>query len=301
MRFSPSLSCISTDFGFSAFVMRSILVLLFILPLALTSPAEEGPSSDQLMKQETGTWDCPTREGQVTQKYLLYSPPDWDGKSPLPMLVFLHGAGYRGDDLTKLYKDEVLVLIRKGRVFNALVACPQAPTYWSGEQAAAFLQQIVASHAGKFDPDRVYLTGESAGGGGAWEGAKRCAELLAAVVPIASTHGSRENAAKLINLPIWAFHNAHDPYQFASKSRDQVDAVREAGGKYVFYTEYTETPGKQHDGIWPNAHSHAWKTAYNYEPMWSWLFSQRRGEPERALNPMPSPLMDPKSPWTPPR
>jgi predicted peptidase len=290
-----------TCFEFGVAIALAFLLLVFASPMALAGPEEPEPSGEQLMKQQTGTWRCPGREGEVSQEYLLYSPPGWDGKSPLPMLVFLHGAGYRGEDVTKLYKDEVPLLIRKGRVFDALVACPQTYSYWTGEQAAAFVEQILAAYDGKFDPDRVYLTGESAGGGGAWEGAKRCSGLLAAVVPVATSIGTTEGAEKLIHLPIWAFHNAHDPYQFASKSRDQVGAVRDAGGKYVFYTEYTETPGKQHNGIWPNAHSQAWKAAYHYQPMWNWLFAQRRNQPERALDPMPAPLTDPRSPWTPPR
>src|SRR5690606_32822758 len=112
--------------------------------------------------------------------------------------------------------------------------------------------------------------------------AKLHADRLAALVPIATTIGRSEGAEALVNLPIWAFHNVHDPYQAVDKTRTQVEAVRAAGGKVVKLTEYTETPGKQHNGVWPNAHRHAWETAYRDEAMWDWLFRQRRERSETA-------------------
>src|SRR5690606_17472009 len=114
-----------------------------------------------------------------------------------------------GDDLAKLDRAEIVRQVRTGRVFDAIVLCPQSPTYWSGEQAAAFIDHALNAYAGRFDPDRVYLTGESAGGGGTWESAKRCAGVLAAAVPIATTLGHTDHADQLVNLPTWAFHNIH--------------------------------------------------------------------------------------------
>src|SRR5690606_13542210 len=111
--------------------------------------------------------------------------------------------GYRGNDATKLEQAELVKQVRAGRVFRAVLLCPQVDSYWSGEQAAAFIDRATADYAGRFDPDRVYLTGESAGGGGAWEGAKLRADRLAAVVPIATTIGREDGAERLVNLPIW--------------------------------------------------------------------------------------------------
>ncbi len=245
------------------------------------SPATPPPAT-QKMSQSEGRWTYPIRvkqagaEENVEGGYLAFVPPQWDSASPLPLLIFLHGAGYRGFDLAKIDPDEIPKQIREGRVFEAIVLCPQVSTYWSGEQAAAFIDQALKDYAGRYDPARVYLTGESSGGGGTWEGAKLRADVLAAAVPICTTIGTAAGAEKLKRLPIWAFHNVNDPYQDIEKSRTQVRAIREAGGEFVTLTEYTEKPGKERDGKWPNAHKHAWETAYRTPALWEWLFRQRR-------------------------
>lgn len=266
-----------------------MLVRLLLLTTALMVGTTRALQAEP-MHESTGRWTFPADGAPREGGYLAFTPAAWDGQTPLPLLIYLHGAGYRGDDLAKLDDEELVKQIRDGRALDAIVLFPQTTTYWTGEQAAAFMDHAVSSYAGKFDPDRVYLTGESAGGGGAWEGAKLRADKLAALVPIASTIGRTEGAEKLVNLPIWAFHNVHDPYQKVEKSRTQVEAVRAAGGRFVFLTEYTETPGKQNaKGEWPNAHRHAWETAYRDPALWEWLFRQRRGDPERALDPPPQP------------
>jgi len=266
--------------------MKKFLVLLLLGASLHAEP----------MAEKTGAWNCPDNAKESVQPYLAFTPSHWNGRDPLPLLIFLHGAGFRGNDITKIDADEVPRQIRAGRVIDAIVLCPQSPTYWQGPQVAAFIDQMKKEWAGKFDPDRVYLTGESAGGGGAWEGAKLRAADLAAVVPIASAIGRTDGAEKLVKLPIWAFHNRNDPSQSAEKTRGQAAAVLAAGGKYVFYTEYTATPGKQINGRWPNAHKQAWEAAYNDDTMWRWLFRQRRGRPELALDPAPAPLTDPRGP-----
>lgn len=261
----------------------------FLAAMGMVGAVSAQPAATQPISPSTGRWNAPMGSDQHADAgYLAFTPPGWDQHTPLPLLIFLHGAGYRGDDLAKLDRSEIVRQIRGGRVFDAIVLCPQVPTYWSGEQAAAFIDHAIEAYAGRFDPDRVYLTGESAGGGGTWEGAKRRADRLAAAVPIATTLGQTDHADQLVNLPIWAFHNVHDPYQSVEKSRAQVNAIRQAGGTVVFLTEYTDTPGKMHDGIYPNAHRHAWETAYRDRQLWEWLFRQRRGHPERARTPPPT-------------
>ncbi|GEM_PF-5847788 len=265
----------------------TLLCLMGIIISTFVVAGETTPPPAQKMKQSLGKWTYPMEGKQQEGPFIFFTPPAWDGNTPIPMLIFLHGAGYRGNDISKLDQDEILKQIRAGRVFDAIVVCPQVGSYWAGEQAAVFIDQALEKFAGKFDPDRVYLTGESSGGGGTWEGAKLRAGVLAAAVPIATTLGKKEGAEKLVNLPIWAFHNIHDPYQVVEKSRIQVKAVKDAGGKYVFLTEYTVTAGKEKDGIWPNTHKQSWEAAYNYKPMWDWLFRQRRGKPDLSLDPPP--------------
>ena len=86
------------------------------------------------------------------------------------------------------------------------------------------------------DADRLYLTGYSMGGYGAWEAAERWPNYWAAVAPIAGG-GDPSLAARLVNVPIWAFQSANDDVVPISASRDMIAAIRAAGGNPL-YTEY---------------------------------------------------------------
>jgi predicted peptidase len=219
--------------------------------------------------------------------YVSYVPPGFTGKEQLPMLIFLHGSSGVGTNLKQVEADVIPLLIQDGHIFNAVVLCPQSPVHWTGEQAAAFIDHAMAEFGSQCDVNRIYLTGYAAGGAGVWEGAKLRADLLAAAVPISPTLGSPEGAQALVNLPLWAFHEATDPNHAVRKSRTPVEAVRSAGGQYVFYTEF-EGPLGQNPGIEGKAgRMDAWTVVYSNPAMWEWLWRQRRGQPELARNPAP--------------
>jgi predicted peptidase len=263
--------------------MRIATILILLLPLTVVA------QTTQPMTRTTGQWQyLDHKKTQLTGPYLAFTPATWDGKTPLPLVIFLHGAGSRGTDGRAMETEFLVEQITAGRQFEAIVLFPQVSTYWNGTQAASFIDLALNTYDGKHDPDRVYLMGESSGGGGCWEGAKLRADKLAAAVPIATITGRADDADKLVNLPIWAFHNVHDPYQVVDKSRTQVNAIKALGGKYVVYTEYTATAGKFVGGKWPNTHKHAWETALTDPALWEWMWRQRRGKPELALNPPPT-------------
>lgn len=271
-----------------------LILLLAAAPAAevLTDlrPAVDVPTT-QVMHARQGLWSFLHRGKERRQAvFVEYAPADWDGTTPLPLVVFLHGAGGRreaSDDLSDFYAEFIPAEIRRGRTFPALVLCPQSEGYW-GNEASDFLDQALAAYIGRVDPDRVYLIGLSSGGGGTWVTARERRHLLAAAVPVCGIRKSADQDADLVDLPIWAFHNIHDPYQSVAYTRAHVEAIRAAGGRFLRSTEYDETPGKSHPGkdgqpVWPRCHAHAWETAFSDPALWAWLFRQRRGHPERAL------------------
>lgn len=236
---------------------------------------------------ETGFLERTAAAGSLTIPYTVYVPPRWTPERKWPVILFLHGAGERGNDGEKQTAVGLGRAIRlaPGR-FPALVVFPQAPeeTRWIGEPAAAAMQALDETIA-KFngDPARVYLTGLSLGGYGTWHLALAHPDRFAALVPVCGgivragsatsvaqsplTAGAADpyafTARALRTIPVWMFHGADDTTVLPTESRRMADALRDAGGE-VRYTEYA---GVGHD---------SWTRAYAEEDLWLWLFAQKR-------------------------
>jgi predicted peptidase len=204
-----------------------------------------------------------------------------------PLVVFLHGAGERGDDnLAQLkYLPSWLAEPALRQSHPCFVLAPQcrqnhrwAPFDWSDKRSSPIAQSPTPDLAGaiaaldrvlsaeSIDPDRVLLTGLSMGGYGSWEWAMRAPERFAALVPICGG-GDERQAGRLVNLPIWCFHGAADNVVPVERSRTMVEAIRAAGGS----PRYSELPGVGHD---------SWTPAYRQPELLVWLFSQRRAAAE---------------------
>jgi predicted peptidase len=119
------------------------------------------------------------------------------------------------------------------------------------------------------DRKRIYLTGLSMGGYGAWEAAERWPDYFAAVVPIAGA-GDPTYASRLVHLPIWAFHSVDDTTVPVSGSRDMIQAIDAAGG-LPRYTEYTD----QGHGAWLAPFTILEKPTPTPD-FFSWLFAQHK-------------------------
>lgn len=234
-----------------------------------------------------------TRAEGVSYRYRIFVPDAWKRGTPVPAILFLHGAGERGSDNSLQTVVGIGRAIRRlGARFPALVVLPQAPldTVWTGAPARAAVQALDAA-LNEFDgdPDRVYLTGVSMGAYGAWQLALQYPDRFAAIVPIcggvrpppenpammvrAIPPGTADPAAyvaeRLRHLPTWIFHGALDPVIPVDDSRALADAMRTAGAP----VRYTELPNVRHN---------AWDPAYANAELWSWLFAQRRAPAESA-------------------
>ena len=146
--------------------------------------------------------------------------------------------------------------------FPFILVSPQNPdrSGWNPDKLNALLDSVLATY--HVDPDRVYLTGASMGGNGAWALAAAHPEKFAAVVPVSSS-GNPAEAPKLARLPIWAFNRAGDPVVHLERARATVEAVRAAGGNVKF----TVYPGATHD---------AWSETYDNPELYRWLLEQKR-------------------------
>ncbi len=150
----------------------------------------------------------------------------------------------------------------KKRDWRFVLLSPQCPkdSYWNPERLVELVENVCSRLP--VDRDRVYLTGYSMGGYGTWATASFDPDRFAAIAPL-SGGGDVERAARLKDLPIWAFHGDKDRVVSLEESRAMVDAVRKCGGSVIF----TVYHGAGH-GICD--------MAYGDGKLCDWLLSQRR-------------------------
>lgn len=201
---------------------------------------------------------------QVQLGYLLYLPRDYDKEKSWPLMLFLHGAGERGDDLELVKKHGPPKLIAAGKDFPFIVVSPQCPKgrWWEPMELVALLDEIGGKY--KVDPDRIYVTGLSMGGFGSWRLAAYAPERLAAIAPICGggeTYWTKEFA----HLPVWVFHGAKDTGVPLERSQAMVDALKKSGGDPKFT-------------IYPDAGHDSWTAAYDDPELYKWLLAQKRGK-----------------------
>jgi pimeloyl-ACP methyl ester carboxylesterase len=205
-------------------------------------------------------------------KYLLYIPKGYDSDHGRrwPLIVFLHGAGERGDDLELVKMHGPPRLIDAGKKLPFIVVSPQLALgeWWSPDMVAWLAKDMLRTL--RVDPDRVYLTGLSMGGYGTWETAAKYPELFAAIAPICG-RGDPSIAWKLRHIPTWLFHGAKDPVVPLKHSDDMNRALKQYGN--VKYT------------IYPNAEHDSWTETYSNEELYRWFLSHVRFKYANA--PMP--------------
>ena len=200
----------------------------------------------------------------LTMKYLLYLPVDYDkGDAEWPLILFLHGAGERGDNL-KLVEKHGPPKIVKQKDMPFIIVSPQCPkdSWWPKENEVLvnLLDDIVSRY--NVDESRIYLTGLSMGGYGSWSLGCDHPKRFAAIAPICGG-GEPFFGRKLKNTPVWAFHGAKDTVVSLKKSEDMVKAVKGAGGD----AKLTVYPQAGHD---------SWTETYNNPELYEWFLKHSK-------------------------
>lgn len=199
-----------------------------------------------------------------TLRYWLFLPEGYqdDGQKQWPLLLFLHGAGQRGDDLEQVKKHGPPKFVESRAGFPLVTISPQCPfgRRWEKEQLVQLVEHVAATRS--IDRARLYVTGLSMGGYGTWALVAAYPDLFAAAAPICGG-GIKEDAPKIGRLPIWAFHGDQDPVAPLSQTQEMVDAVQAAGGD----ARLTIYPGVEHD---------SWTATYENPDLYDWLLAQRR-------------------------
>ncbi len=235
-------------------------------------------------KQETGFLDRKLTLAGAEYKYQVFVPDDWTRAKKWPVILFLHGAGERGDDGLLETEAGLPAAVRRRRSrFPAIIVVPQCrkDAWWTDaamqDVAMKSLDQTVKEFHG--DSRRIYLTGLSMGGYGSFSLAAKYPGKFAAIVaicggilrpdqarnqPAGDDRPYRDTAEKIGKTPAWIFHGADDPVVPVTESRRMADAMKAAGAE-VHYTEY---PGVGHN---------CWDKAYAEPDLISWLLPKSIG------------------------
>ncbi len=192
--------------------------------------------------------------------YLLYRPVEYESETGLwPMIVFLHGDGERGGDLSQV-KREGLPRILEGLLhFPFLVLSPHLARRqsWSTEELDLLLSEVFSRE--RIDRSRVFATGLSGGGNAALELAAAFPERFAAVAAVSINRFPKE--ACRLKVPLWVFHNSGDERIPLHTAKKLVGRLRECGAD-VRFTVY---PREEHD---------AWSETYARSDLYEWFQNQ---------------------------
>jgi predicted peptidase len=195
-------------------------------------------------------------------RYIIYVPREYGSDFSLPLIVFLHGAGFNGSDGRQQLMTGLAPEICSRHVdfqpFPYFVLFPQARRSWvfdSNDRRAVItiLDRTLTDY--RVDPNRVYLTGISDGGNGAWELAAEYPDRWAALVPISCGISQIHIDRIKKHLPIRWYQNTGDDI---CNVRNAVNQLKRAG----FAAELIEFDDSNHD---------AWTRAYADPDLYRWL------------------------------
>jgi predicted peptidase len=227
-------------------------------------------------------------DGVDTLPYRLLLPEGYAAGKQYPLVLFLHGAGERGNDNNKQLTHGASLFVRPDvrRNYPCIVLAPQCPAgdYWSNVHvttdsltrkrtfhfrddgaptpAMATLTKLLHEtlRACCVDTGRVYVGGISMGGMGTFEIVRRNPGLFAAAFPLCGgAHPA--TAAQMKTTAWWIFHGAADDVVPPACSQDMFIALQAEGAAAGFT-------------LYPHASHNCWDAAFAEPELLKWLFGK---------------------------
>jgi predicted peptidase len=194
--------------------------------------------------------------------YLLHTPENTKSKKPL--IIFLHGSGEKGNDLEKV-KIHGPFKYLKSHKLDAYVLAPQCPEdeYWDSETLYRLINKIIREN--NIDKRRIYLTGLSMGGWGAWNLAFAYPDMFAALVPIAGfvDRVPMIENCKIKNIPIRIYHGLLDDVVNVNYSIDIYKKLKPCNTDIELE-------------IFDDANHDSWTRVYDNEAVYKWMLQQKK-------------------------
>lgn len=272
-------------------ILSILLAVIFLSVLCVSFSAQVDING----RTESDYYIDSSIDPEIGIAYRLYLPENYTSNKKYPLLIFLHGAGERGEDgkhllyveqyryLQKILDDEEL---RSEFIFFA----PQCPknmrwvesdwtpgTYDFANTPQSVPEALVMSYVEKVifedcsvDRSRIYVTGLSMGGYGTWDLLARYPDLFAAAVTVCG--GCDVATAETVkDIPVRIFHAEDDPTVSIAGETAMYEALSALGSDI----RMTVLHGCGHA---------AWNEGYADEETFQWLIRQQKTlEPDETI------------------
>lgn len=257
--------------------LNKLMVVLWMIPLLAFTQGQ--PNKPAMVTREWQDADGTTISCQI------FLPLHYDQTKKYPLVLCMHGAGgmKRAPYTVQTGASTALLRPQMREQYPAFLLVPQTTNGWARrmDQAEDTISSEIRTESTALklvmrglaevmdeysvDADRIYVSGQSMGGGATWGLIAYHPDIFAAAVPICG--GADPKQAAKIRCPVWVFHGAKDTMVPVACSRDMVAALKEAG-REVLYTEYPEGD----HGIW--------NSVWYEKELAPWLFSKQRKKAE---------------------
>jgi predicted peptidase len=269
---------------------RVTLHISLTILTVLVGCKSQPPAAQQIYPTDTFI----SREGKVGDdnfRYRVYLPQNLDKNVKPAMLLYLHGAGNRGDDNESQLNGLADQIDANKDKISFIVVIPQClpDRFWDEQmlkRANQALDDVKAEFGG--DEDRLFVAGFSLGGFGTWSMAAMFPGKFAAIVPMSGRVLPRPNEMKSVSpeiaelakepepylsfaervgrVPIWIFHGTADKVVPIDSSRQMIKAILRSGNANV---KFSEVEGAGHEPL-----------GFQNPEFFKWLTKQRRNRDE---------------------
>ena len=229
--------------------IKSIFFATLLFSLSLQAQETKATFNKEIKKQEKIS-------------YILDFPENT--KEKVPLIVFLHGSGERGNKL-ELVKAHSPFTYKNLIKENVAILAPQCPenTWWDTETVYQLILEIKEKY--KIDPSRIYITGLSMGGWGTLKLAMEHPEMFAAVVSVCAPTDRVmiANIHQYKSLNIKLFHGGMDDVVLPENA-------------FNFYQKLHPINPTSELTIFPNDNHNSWDSTYSNPQLYNWMLSKKK-------------------------
>lgn len=222
--------------------MKAFTSILILISMLFTVFAQDDDAWKRLLSKET------YKNDKGVLPYRLYVPDSIIPDQKPAFVLFLHGAGERGDDnelqLSHGVKEFMADDIRSEYYFILIAPqCPESARWvevdWSMpshrmpaislplSQTFSLMDSLISAY--NVDTNQVYVTGLSMGGFGTWDALCRRPTFFAAAMPVCGG-GDETLAGTIAHIPVRAFHGNLDHLIIPARTINMVNAINLNGG-----------------------------------------------------------------------